>query len=172
MKIKGVSPIKIKQREHVSRLNKTNHYYTKTMTSIKNNNAQSFGNQQKPDSRHNYHQVNQSTMGNKTNYSRYKDQSNKVSTTKNSSSQMSSPVAIRNATKKQSSPAKESSTKVIQEKAVNSSNLDNVYNKRFASLNPRDGIAIAIGGGFKGISNLNTTEQSKKNIRESRDVSN
>lgn len=45
MKIKRVSPMKSKQREHVSRLNKTNHYYTKTMTGIKNNNAQSFGTQ-------------------------------------------------------------------------------------------------------------------------------
>lgn len=41
--MKRISPMKSKQREHVSRLNKTNHYYTKTMTGIKNNNAQSFG---------------------------------------------------------------------------------------------------------------------------------
>lgn len=87
--------------------------------------------------RTNYHTVNQSQL-NKTNYSRYKDQSNKVGTTKNSSSQMSSPVGMRHASKQQNSPLKESSAKYIQTKVINSSQFDNVYNKRFASMNPRE----------------------------------
>jgi hypothetical protein len=144
------------------------------MTGIKNNNNnQSFG-LPVTTSRFNYHTVTQSNqsnqMTNKTNYLRYKDQSVKVSTTKNSSSQMSSPVAIRSAMKQRTSPIKESSTRYTQTKVVNTSNFDKV-NKRFASLNPRDTAATGYGT-FKGMSNLNTTEQSKKNIRESREMSN
>jgi len=124
----------------------TSAYYAKVPGRLRNtNNSFGVGQQYATNSRLNT----QSNLtggrmnNNKTNFSRYKDNSHKVNTTKNTSSSISSPVGFKNHIAKQTtSPNKQVEKDTKQ-----------VNRMRFQSQNPADK-----GYGFKGHSRMNTTE--------------